>query len=266
MSTKMNDSLEDVLAEVERATAHFPTWPADPFQALAILGEEFGELTKAVLQTTYEPHKVGPGELRTEAIQTAAMALRFLTHLDGYHFGRSGQISLGIDRDNRGLREAVAWPKADDSDKELGWSWDYKWLESLADATRAAGWDASMEAIDFVLSRVAATQAPPVEWFERWIRNNYQNHCNIAGLCDAMSEAAYGITKEQAQPAAVPAGYALVPVKPTEAMRRAAVSEYEDAMGGARLPDGNNYDEEVVSRMYQAMIDARARQSAPSKA
>jgi len=57
--------------------------------------------------------------------------------------------------------EAVAWPKADDSDKELGWSWDYKWLESLADATRAAGWDASMEAIDFVLSRVAAPQAPP---------------------------------------------------------------------------------------------------------
>jgi len=107
MSTKMNDSLEDVLAEVERATAHFPTWPADPFQALAILGEEFGELTKAVLQTTYEPHKVGPGELRTEAIQTAAMALRFLAHLDGYHFGRSGQISLGIDRDNRGLREAA---------------------------------------------------------------------------------------------------------------------------------------------------------------
>jgi len=48
-------------------------------------------------------------------------------------------------------------------------------------------------------------QAPSVEWFERWIRNNYQNHCNIAGLCDAMSEAAYGITKEQAPPAAVPA-------------------------------------------------------------
>jgi hypothetical protein len=57
--------------------------------------------------------------------------------------------------------EPVAWPKADDSAKELGWSWDYKWLESLADATRAAGWEASMEAIDFVLSRVAAPQAPP---------------------------------------------------------------------------------------------------------
>lgn len=74
----------------------------------------------------------------------------------------------------------------------------------------------------------------------------------------------YALAK--APPAAVPAGYALVPVEPTPAMRRAAVSEYEDAMGGARLPDGNNYDEEVVSRMYQAMIDARARQSAPSKA
>ncbi len=87
-------------------------------------------------------------------------------------------------------RDAVAWPKANDSDKELGWSWDYKWLESLTDATLAAGWDASMEAIDFVLSRVAATQAPPVEWFVQWIRNNYQNHPNIASLCDAMREAA----------------------------------------------------------------------------
>ena len=56
----------------------------------------------------------------------------------------------------------------------------------------------------------ASTQAPSVEWFERWIRNNYQNHCNIAGLCDAMSEAAYGITKEQAQPAAVPAPQPIV--------------------------------------------------------
>lgn len=75
-----------VMDEVSRATRKFPTWPDDPLHAVAILGEEFGELTKAVLQTIYEPHKVREGELRTEAIQTAAMALRFLASLDRYEF------------------------------------------------------------------------------------------------------------------------------------------------------------------------------------
>jgi NTP pyrophosphatase (non-canonical NTP hydrolase) len=46
-----------VQAELARAVAKFPTWPTDPLHALAVLGEEFGELTKAMLQHTYEPHK-----------------------------------------------------------------------------------------------------------------------------------------------------------------------------------------------------------------
>jgi hypothetical protein len=80
-----------VLAEVERATAKFPTWPTDPLHALAVLGEEFGELTKAVLQSVYEPHKVGPDDVREEAIQTAAMALRFLMSLGRYELITSDQ-------------------------------------------------------------------------------------------------------------------------------------------------------------------------------
>ena len=39
--------LHEVMAEVARATQKFPTWPTDPLHALAVLGEEFGELTKA---------------------------------------------------------------------------------------------------------------------------------------------------------------------------------------------------------------------------
>ena len=74
----------EILAALERATRKFPTWPTDPLHALAVLGEEFGETTKAVLQQTYEPHKTNPGEVRTEAMQTAAMALRFLASLDQY--------------------------------------------------------------------------------------------------------------------------------------------------------------------------------------
>lgn len=43
------DLMNEVKAELDRAVVKFPTWPTDPFHALAVLGEEYGELTKAVL-------------------------------------------------------------------------------------------------------------------------------------------------------------------------------------------------------------------------
>jgi hypothetical protein len=80
-----------ILAEVERAVRKFPTWPTDPLHALAVLGEEFGELTKDVLQLTYEPHKSTTIKVRNECIQTAAMALRFFVSLDRYEYKQSAQ-------------------------------------------------------------------------------------------------------------------------------------------------------------------------------
>jgi NTP pyrophosphatase (non-canonical NTP hydrolase) len=82
----MSDNLNAVFAEVERAMRKFPTWPTDPLHALAVLGEEFGELTKEALQLVYEPHKTSMDEVRKEAIQTAAMALRFVASLERYKF------------------------------------------------------------------------------------------------------------------------------------------------------------------------------------
>lgn len=82
---------EEVIAEVERATRKFPTWPTDPLHALAVLGEEFGELAKATLQVIYEPDKASAEEVRAEAIQVAAMALRFIASLDRYTYTRSQQ-------------------------------------------------------------------------------------------------------------------------------------------------------------------------------
>ena len=76
----------EVLQELERAMRKFPTWPTDPLHALAVLGEEFGELTKDVLQLTYEPHKTNAANVRKEALQTAAMALRFAASLDAYEY------------------------------------------------------------------------------------------------------------------------------------------------------------------------------------
>lgn len=78
------DMLSGVWHEMTRALAKFPTWPTDPLHALAVLGEEFGELTKDVLQMTYEPGKTNAENVRKEAVQTAAMALRFVASLDAY--------------------------------------------------------------------------------------------------------------------------------------------------------------------------------------
>lgn len=81
------------MAEVEAAVNKFPIWPSDPIHAVAVLGEEFGELQKAVPQCVYEPHKATKGDVRKEAIQTAAMAIRFLQSLDRYDYSPGDQHS-----------------------------------------------------------------------------------------------------------------------------------------------------------------------------
>lgn len=80
-----------VLDEMDDATRKFPTWPNDVLHAVAVLGEEYGELVKACLQSVYEPHKLAPGNLREEALQTAAMALRFVESLPAYTFHACNQ-------------------------------------------------------------------------------------------------------------------------------------------------------------------------------
>lgn len=85
------NNFQQIIAELERATQKFPTWPTDPLHAVAVLGEEYGELVKAVLQLVYEPHKSTAAEVRKEAIQTAAMAMRFVMSLDQYQYKRGDQ-------------------------------------------------------------------------------------------------------------------------------------------------------------------------------
>ena len=43
------------------------------------------------MQLTYEPHKSRMSDVRKEAIQTAAMALRFAASLEDYHFSPGRQ-------------------------------------------------------------------------------------------------------------------------------------------------------------------------------
>ena len=59
-----NNTLNEVLAELNRATTKFPTWPTDPLHALAVLGEEFGASVRfsqdfaAVGTATNPPYRV----------------------------------------------------------------------------------------------------------------------------------------------------------------------------------------------------------------
>lgn len=68
--------LAPIVAELRRATAKHPHWPDDCIHAAAIVAEESGELVRAALRYTYEGGQ--EDEMRTEAIHTAATAIRFL--------------------------------------------------------------------------------------------------------------------------------------------------------------------------------------------
>ena len=71
-----------ILAEKRRAERKFPAWPRDPVHAVAILAEESGEAVKAALDYCYLSGSLD--DLRDELIQTGAMAVRCLEHLNEY--------------------------------------------------------------------------------------------------------------------------------------------------------------------------------------
>jgi len=91
MSTPLDRAIRDILTEFHAATANFLQWPTDPLHALAVVQEEVGEVQKEVLQMCYEPAKSSAEKVRKEAIQMAAMSLRFLLSLDAYVYAPGAQ-------------------------------------------------------------------------------------------------------------------------------------------------------------------------------
>ncbi len=69
-----------VMAELERAEKIHPAWPADLVKASAILAEEAGETLRAA--NTFDETRSGKKEIITEAVQTAAMAIRLLKNIN----------------------------------------------------------------------------------------------------------------------------------------------------------------------------------------
>ena len=68
-----------IFEELQHAQEKHPNWPNSGFEALAIVTEELGELAQAMLQFKHEGGD--PERIRAEAIQVAAMGLRFVLNL-----------------------------------------------------------------------------------------------------------------------------------------------------------------------------------------
>lgn len=62
--------------ELRSAREKHPKWPKDLIHQTAVVSEEAGELTRASLHYYYEDGKYY--DMHKEAVQTGAMALRFL--------------------------------------------------------------------------------------------------------------------------------------------------------------------------------------------
>ncbi|MGP2408363.1 hypothetical protein V2A84_01835 [Yersinia sp. 2553 StPb PI] len=72
----------EIINEANRASLIHPTWPTDAVHAVSILTEESGELMKAAIEYHYNNGDLEA--VREEAVQTGAMALRVLMHIDKY--------------------------------------------------------------------------------------------------------------------------------------------------------------------------------------
>ena len=78
MKTAEEKNISKIINELRRAEKIHPDYPDDMFRQIAIINEEAGEATKAVLHYHYENLTID--ELGKELIQTAAMCLRMLNY------------------------------------------------------------------------------------------------------------------------------------------------------------------------------------------
>ena len=77
---KLETVLAQVMAECDRAEKIHPVWPKHLIHAGMIVAEESGELCQAILN--HNERKGSKRAIITEAVHTAAMAIRFLKNLE----------------------------------------------------------------------------------------------------------------------------------------------------------------------------------------
>lgn len=76
---RIDEALNEILKELERAEVIHPQWPMATLDQVAIMVEEAGESLRAALN--YKYHNGDIVEVKKEVIQTGAMAIRVLKYL-----------------------------------------------------------------------------------------------------------------------------------------------------------------------------------------
>jgi hypothetical protein len=79
----VGDVFDEIAKEIERAQELYPKWPTNLIEATAIVSEKSGEALKEALnlRACERPGRGSLPKLRTELLQTAAMAVRALINL-----------------------------------------------------------------------------------------------------------------------------------------------------------------------------------------
>jgi NTP pyrophosphatase (non-canonical NTP hydrolase) len=78
----MVSALEDVIEERVRQEQKWGVQNHDPFKWAAVLGEEVGEVNKAILEMHFGEDPAMVADVRAELIQVAAVAVAFVECLD----------------------------------------------------------------------------------------------------------------------------------------------------------------------------------------
>ncbi len=77
---KIETILAQVMNEIDRAETIHPAWPRDVVKAASLCSEECGELVRAA--NTFDETRTGRKDIVTEAIHTAATAIRLLKNIE----------------------------------------------------------------------------------------------------------------------------------------------------------------------------------------
>lgn len=77
---KIETILVQIMSEIDRAEKIHPVWPRNLIHAGMVCAEEQGELTKAIMD--HNERKGSKMAIITEAVHTAAMAIRFLKNIE----------------------------------------------------------------------------------------------------------------------------------------------------------------------------------------
>lgn len=86
MAISFDEAILLIKQELSRAEKIHPVWPDDKIHAAAVVSEESGELIQSALDFTYSHGNLKKRNdayknMKVEAIQTGAMAIRFLINM-----------------------------------------------------------------------------------------------------------------------------------------------------------------------------------------